>query len=112
VRKLIPLQGALGMVDVQAKANDIKQDCAHERNVGRNPIEVIEGPDSGLYIVDHHHSAGTWLLAEHPEAQCVIVDRKTSGSKDDFWQRWRKVARRTPETWLKIQLRKIKPRTI
>jgi hypothetical protein len=91
VRKLQPLQGALGMVEVRAKANDIKQDCAHEwKHLGRKPIEVIEGPDSGrgpgynLYIVDHHHGAAAWLLAGHPEAQCIIVDRKTSGSEQEF----------------------------
>jgi hypothetical protein len=85
VRELSPLQGALGMVEVQAKANDIKQHCADEwKHLKRHPIEVIEGPESKLYIVDHHHGAAAWLMVNHPKAQCIIVDKRTSGSKDEF----------------------------
>jgi hypothetical protein len=85
VRRLKPLQGALGMVEVRAKASDIIQNCNAEwKHLSRKPIEVIKGPDSNLYIVDHHHGAAAWLLAGHPQAQCVIVDRKISGSKDEF----------------------------
>ena len=83
MRKLIPLQGALGMVDVQAKANDIKQDCAHERNVAAIRSKLLRGQILGftLSIIIIARGLGYWpsiqnrnalLLTERPRARRTI----------------------------------------
>lgn len=101
---LLPLQGAVGMMEVQYKRDNIikNEDC--ERGKLRDdPIRVIAGPnfktDHKLYIIDHHHGALAWLMArkqlKKPKTGFCIIQgvgdddgrRITFKTEHDFWER-------------------------
>ena len=61
LKKLKPLQGAVGLKEVQHKEDDILKHEGSERDELRDdPIKVVAGPGGQLYITDHHHGALAW----------------------------------------------------
>jgi hypothetical protein len=59
---LRPLQGAVGEEEVRKKAEDIDDNPEKARSdLKSDPIIVIFGYGSHLYIADHHHLAKAWV---------------------------------------------------
>jgi len=86
VGTLHPLQGAVGLEEVNSKVEKIRADLEGERQrLLDDPIKVVHGPNGGLFITDHHHGADAWRLAKHPMAYCRIDDGGKSGSEAGFW---------------------------
>jgi hypothetical protein len=86
VRTLRPLQGAIGMQEVQEKVKKIAAKPKKEwRDLVDDPIKVIRGPNGALFITDHHHGADAWRLAGHPLALCQIGDRPPFATEEEFW---------------------------
>ena len=86
VGTLHPLQGAVGLEEVNSKAEKIRSDPDGEfHDLLKDPIKVVHGPDGGLYITDHHHGADAWRLAGHPMALCQFVDAAAYTGEAEFW---------------------------
>ena len=86
VRALRPLQGALGMEEVRAKAEKIAGKPDKEaRKLEADPIKVVIGPGGGLYITDHHHGADAWRLVGRPMALCRVLPRPPYSTGAQFW---------------------------
>ena len=74
LKSLRPLQGAVGMGEVQQKADKIKKKPKREeRNLAADPIKVVRGPGGQLFVTDHHHGARAWLLAGYSSGICESV---------------------------------------
>src|SRR5512133_713059 len=75
VRTLRPLQGAVGLEEVEDKAAKIEKNPKKAREkLQDDPIKVLQGPGGALFITDHHHGAAAWLIAKKAEALCQIVN--------------------------------------
>jgi hypothetical protein len=86
VRTLRPLQGAVGMEEVREISSKIKDKPGKAcRKLASDPIKVVRGPENALFIIDHHHGASAWLLAERPFALCEIAERAPLSSEAQFW---------------------------
>jgi hypothetical protein len=86
VRTLRPLQGALGLEEVEDKAAKIEKNPKKAREILQDdPIKVLQGPGGALFITDHHHGADAWLIAKKPEALCQIVNGPRFTSEAEFW---------------------------
>lgn len=83
---LRPLQGAIGVAEVQVKADDIKKDRDGEwRDLKKDPIKVVRGPGGGLYVTDHHHTARAWMKAGESKGECQLQCDLSSLEPDKFW---------------------------
>jgi hypothetical protein len=83
---LRPLQGAVGMVEVQHKADKIKKNLGKEEDkLAADPIKVVRGPGGQLFVTDHHHGARAWLLAGYPSGVCSIERDLSSADPEKFW---------------------------
>lgn len=86
--KLRPLQGALGMKEVDNKSADYKKG-----KKSAPPIVVVFGPGNEFFIIDHHHGAAAWLQAGHEKGTCQVVNDEKQlsrsytnpGDEDAFW---------------------------
>jgi len=88
LKSLRPLQGAIGMGEVQEKAEKIKARPEKEqKKLEADPIKIIRGPDGQLFITDHHHGARAWLLAGYPNGICSIESDPSSADAEKFWLR-------------------------
>jgi hypothetical protein len=86
LKSLRPLQGAVGMGEVQQKADKIKQKPKKEASkLAADPIKVVRGPGGQLFVTDHHH--GAWLLAGYSSGICSIEPDPSSSESDKFWSR-------------------------
>jgi hypothetical protein len=101
---LHPLQGAVGLMEVQHKRDNIvkNEDCERDK-LRDDPIRVIAGPnfetDHKLYIIDHHYGALAWLMARRKLNKsetgfCIVQGmgddegkRITFKTEHDFWER-------------------------
>jgi hypothetical protein len=90
LRSLRPLQGAIGMGEVLAKADKIrnKPDKAM-RKLEDDPVKVVRGPGENLYVTDHHHGARAWLEAGYASSVCIVQDVKVSQNLSKFWEQLR-----------------------
>jgi hypothetical protein len=88
LKLLRPLQGAVGMGEVQEKAEKIEAKLEKEqRKLEADPIKVVRGPDGQLFITDHHHGARAWLLAGYSNGVCSIERDPSFGDAEKFWLR-------------------------
>jgi hypothetical protein len=86
LRRLRPLQGAIGEFEVAQKAKQIKDDPSKaEDRLAKDPIKVVRGPNRDLFIIDHHHSALAWLDAGFPGGICSIEHPELSADSARFW---------------------------
>jgi hypothetical protein len=86
LRWLRPLQGAVGLGEVAKKVKDISDDLAKERrDLANDPIKVVQGPGSDLFVVDHHHGALAWLKAGYTAGSCQFLDVKLPSEPDAFF---------------------------
>ena len=97
--KLKPLQGSVGMAEVEKKAHDIADDSKDElKDLRCDPIKLVVGANQEFYITDHHHTALAWLRFRRergePETGLCMVqaiqsedDRKplTFRTESEFW---------------------------
>jgi hypothetical protein len=92
--KLRPLQGAVGMKQVIYMENRIADDPKYaRRRLEEDPIKVIAGVGSQLFILDHHHTAEAWLRTKTEwgaNAPCKIVNSEKGlppefKTEDEFW---------------------------
>jgi len=92
--QLRPLQGAVGMNEVQYKKNAILHHPKRERDkLEKDPIKVVAGPDGQLFITDHRHGAEAWLVANTKwgaNGLCEVVNAQkklpsTFQTEDQFW---------------------------
>lgn len=83
---LRPLQGALGLEQVRYGAARIAERADHAWAALRaDPIKVVTGPGGALFILDHHHGAGAWLLAGYTEGVCQVMPRPPFRTEAEFW---------------------------
>jgi hypothetical protein len=88
LKSLRPLQGAVGMGEVQQKADKIKQKPKKEESkLAADPIKVVRGPAGQLFVTDHHHGARAWLLAGYSSGICSIEPDPSSSDPEKFWPR-------------------------
>ena len=86
LKSLRPLQGAVGMREVQQKADKIKKKPEKEEGkLAADPIKVVRGPDAQLFVTDHHHGARAWLLAGYSSGICSIEPGPSSTDPEKFW---------------------------
>jgi hypothetical protein len=86
LKSLRPLQGAVGMGEVQQKADKIKKKPKKEENkLAADPIKVVRGPGGQLFVTDHHHGARAWLLAGYSSGMCSIEPAPSSSDPEKFW---------------------------
>ena len=85
---LWPLQGAVGMKEVDYKAAKIskKPEKQCEKFV-KKAVNVVVGPGGRLFVTDHHHGAVAWSKVERERREpaltgiCEVVN-----SADEFWR--------------------------
>ena len=86
LRDLRPLQGAIGMAEVQVKANAIKKDREGEwRDLKNDPIKVVRGPGGEFFVTDHHHGARAWMQAGESTGECELQCDLSTLDPDKFW---------------------------
>jgi len=90
VRLLHPTQMSVGMIQVEAKVEQLKKKeedgklfnyLAKKKN--REPVTI--GPRGVLYITDHHHLAVALLNMGVDETYCQIEDDRSDQALDVFW---------------------------
>jgi hypothetical protein len=88
LKSLRPLQGAVGMGEVQQKADKIKNKPKKEESkLAADPIKVVRGPGGQLFVTDHHHGARAWLLAGYSSGVCSIERDPSTPDPEKFWPR-------------------------
>ena len=71
---LRPTQITIGMDYVEAKAfTACYRDSDLERFMRDHAINVVLGPDSEPYVVDHHHWARAWFSLGFFDAPVIVV---------------------------------------
>jgi hypothetical protein len=97
---LRPLQGAVGIKEVDYKAAEIETSKDPEkqcRKLVKKAINVVVGPGPRLFVTDHHHGALALWKVESDRKEpaligvCKIVNSEkglppTFVSEDEFWQ--------------------------
>ena len=92
VRLLHPTQMSVGMIQVEAKVEQLKKKeedgklfsyLAKKKN--REPVTI--GPQGVLYITDHHHLAVALLNMKVDDTYCQIEDNRSHQALDVFWRR-------------------------
>jgi hypothetical protein len=90
VRLLHPTQMSVGMIQVEAKVEQLKKKekdgklfsyLAKKKN--REPVTI--GPQGVLYITDHHHLAVALLNMGVDDTYCQIEDNRSDQALDVFW---------------------------
>jgi hypothetical protein len=82
-----PTQIAVGMIEVQTRADHLRSMGDHElkKYLNDRPIPVVAGPGGELYMVDHHHLArAAWEAGIHK----VPIEQKADYSHmtpEQFW---------------------------
>lgn len=94
---LRPTQAAVGMRAVAAKREKV-ENRSHkrkrmERYLQRRPIPAVLGPDSCLYMVDHHHLSLALLQSEVTEAFVHVIDEWADLPRPAFWNKMRDCGR-------------------
>src|SRR5215467_14408799 len=93
--ELHPTQAAVGMVEVQIRAEKLRKQMqgrseqeflAHLRKHDRVEPVVI-GPAGVLYITDHHHLARALYEIGQAVTYCKVLDNLSSSYLDVFWKR-------------------------
>jgi len=93
--ELHPTQAAVGMVEVQIRAEKLRKQMqgrseqeflAHLRKHDRVEPVVI-GPAGVLYITDHHHLARALYEIGQAMTYCKVLDNLSSSNLDAFWKR-------------------------
>ncbi len=89
VKLLRPTQIAVGMKLVKHKRKGLRE---RERKpqelvdfILANPIRVVQGPDSQLYVIDHHHLAHALIDEGFKTAPVVIVGDLSTFALPEFW---------------------------
>ncbi|TCF97607.1 hypothetical protein BZM26_30475 [Paraburkholderia strydomiana] len=83
---LRPTQGAIGYVQVQAKAAsylELKPE-ARRAFAEEQAIAVVHGPSGSLHVVDHHHWARAWFDMGLPEAPVRIREDFSGFTEEQF----------------------------
>ena len=80
IDQLHPLQAAVGMSEVDAKASALKSGQAKP-----NAIRIVFGSDHIMYITDHHHEARALLDAGQNQSMCLIKQKLDAPTMDAFW---------------------------
>jgi hypothetical protein len=97
---LWPLQGAVGMKEVDYKAAQIEASKNPEKQcqkLVKKAINVVVGPGPRLFVTDHHHGALAWWKVKSERREpaligvCEIVNAEkglplTFASEDEFWR--------------------------
>ena len=89
--KLRPLQGAVGMKQVENRIADDPK--LGRQKLEEDPTKVVAGVGGQLFIIDHHHAAEAWLGAKTEwgaNALCKIVNSEKGlpaefKTEDEFW---------------------------
>ncbi len=90
ILKLRPTQFAVGMLEIDQKIEELRKlgKKGLKKYVKETRVPVVVGPNSELYIVDHHHFL---CVCYHLDIKKVKVDvvKDLSGSKMSYSQFWR-----------------------
>ncbi len=84
ISSLHPTQMSVGMIEVREKENEITStNIKHFKT--KHPIPTVVGPNSLLYIIDHHHLARAYLESDIESGICVIYANYFDLTPDAFW---------------------------
>ncbi len=90
VKLLRPTQIAVGMKLVKSKRKGLRE---RERKpqelvdfILANPIRVVAGPESQLYVIDHHHLAHALLGEGFKTAPVFVVADLSKLALPEFWR--------------------------
>mmetsp|Transcript_33724 Transcript_33724/g.80046 ORF Transcript_33724/g.80046 Transcript_33724/m.80046 type:complete len:227 (+) Transcript_33724:77-757(+) len=92
ILRLRPTQLAVGMQQVNCKANKIKKKCAAcqwkklDRFLKNKPLPIVKGPRGVLYIVDHHHLCCALHQLGVTQAYVKVIKDWSAKGENDFWQ--------------------------
>jgi hypothetical protein len=90
---LRPTQFAVGMLEVQAKIDELKSlsKADRKKSFRKMPIPVVVAPTGELFIIDHHHHVlAAWTMGCHKVPVKVAEDfSKTRISYARFWSQMR-----------------------
>jgi hypothetical protein len=95
ILSLKPTQFAVGILEIQAKVQEIEAFSKSERKklIRKTPVPVVRGPDKEFYIVDHHHFAFVCWHLGIKKVKIEIVrdftDRKMTYAQ--FWAHMKKL---------------------
>jgi hypothetical protein len=107
ISRLRPTQFGLGLVDVEAKRQELKgSEKKGWRFLKENPAQVVVGPEGELYLIDRHHlTRAAWEKGfRHTRAE--IVDNLSHLSKKEFWETMK------ARGWVHLRSEKGRPRTV
>lgn len=88
---LRPTQMAVGMRAVAAKREKVERRADKPRKMmhylEKRPIPAVLGPNTGIYIIDHHHLSLALWLSDVSEVFVDIIDDLSRVSPPRFWNR-------------------------
>jgi hypothetical protein len=89
IEDLRPLQGSVGMIDVQEKQDKVqkllkKSKAKLAKYLKKNPVEVVIGPGGEFFIVDGHHLAKALYLEDIPEMDAKVIGNFRNKSMTEF----------------------------
>ena len=58
---------------------------AERDDLDMDPIKVVRGPGSALFVTDHHHGARAWLDAKYSTGTCQLLDKPVPTTEAEFW---------------------------
>ena len=85
VKVLHPTQLAVGMLEVERKAKDIREKTKAKREayLRKKAVPVVIGPAGTLYLVDHHHLVRALMVDGIDRTYAVVRGNLVSSA--DFW---------------------------
>ncbi|NUM89154.1 MAG: chromosome partitioning protein ParB [Bdellovibrionales bacterium] len=118
IKDLRPTQSQVGMVDVEAKREMIRDLEYRKKKFKKfkkdNTAELVMGPDGELFIIDRHHAATAFHMEGYKRMRAKIVEDLSDLEPEEFWREMkkRKWCWQYDECYRKIEVPKDLPKRI
>lgn len=80
---LHPTQPSVGMIQVEERANRLKDETDLAKYTAKRPLPVVQGPDGVFYLTDGHHLASVLSRLGAQSVKVQIIGRLNK--KATFW---------------------------
>jgi hypothetical protein len=86
IRSLRPTQLTIGLIEVEAKRQQWREDEKKGKFLGHHMIPVVIGPKKNPYVIDHHHLSRA--LDEEGQKEVLIqpIANLENLSQEHFWR--------------------------